>query len=816
MQHPFEHAYANGGLCPRQSRHTPRVQLQRYTTNEGNAWGMDSPRSAKRRKLSEPHDVPEKDAESWPSASSAKATWKLLKAKSEAEKREKLRSRKGNTYTHNEEDVYEDSEGAHGFVELGSSAAERLQGTLTGNEEVDTTMGSSPGAGIFKRFARRKDEYSGDDGASDDSDDIHVIQSVKSGADHDVGHDTPLRLSARSRRPTAKAAETLSITRRNTAHREILEDQIVDEQVAVPRNADETAGTSVSELQKTRRKKIVQESKLFDESNRPQQKFQRMKKDAGHPQHKKLAKSDPGGVAEQELQAVGGSQEPYHIEIDESVSAGRNALSVSKTSRNASLPKSQRTGSPMTTAIIDEPLFEPEELQAIQHVLFKKLTGDCPPTLTHLEDEYAKVADMLTQTIAAGESNSMLLIGARGSGKTALVNQVLREHTIEYSNDFLVVHLNGFIHTDDKIALRDIWRQLGREMELEQGEGTTKNYADTLTSLLALLSHPAETGQEQHPGQVSKSVIFILDEFDLFANHPRQTLLYNLFDIAQSRKAPIAVLGLTAKVDVAESLEKRVKSRFSHRYVHLSLSESYPAFTSACQSALTLQDSSLSSEPDLNINISSGSKRDDQSKQKPCLTTDSIAKWNQHVLARLESTEAYRKHLNRIYYTSKSVPDFLASMCVPMATLPHLQPSRPSTIVSYLVSTLSSLALHPDSKISLLISLSILQLALLICACRLNAIHGTETITFALAYEEYRSIASKAKVQATASGSSASARISSKEVARLAWSELLESGLIMETDGRRGEGTGRVDVALEEIGAAGMDLGEWGRWCRQI
>ena len=30
-----------------------------------------------------------------------------------------------------------------------------------------------------------------------------------------------------------------------------------------------------------------------------------------------------------------------------------------------------------------------------------------------------------------------------------------------------MVRLNGFLHTDDKLALKEIWRQLGREMEIE-------------------------------------------------------------------------------------------------------------------------------------------------------------------------------------------------------------------------------------------------------------------------------------------------------------------------------------------------------------
>jgi origin recognition complex subunit 4 len=82
------------------------------------------------------------------------------------------------------------------------------------------------------------------------------------------------------------------------------------------------------------------------------------------------------------------------------------------------------------------------------------------------------------------------------------------------------------------------------------------------------------------------SVIFILEEFDLFATHPRQTLLYNLFDIAQSRKAPIAVVGTTTRIDVVESLEKRVKSRFSHRTVHLKNPATLKGFWEICREGL--------------------------------------------------------------------------------------------------------------------------------------------------------------------------------------------------------------------------------------
>ena len=109
---------------------------------------------------------------------------------------------------------------------------------------------------------------------------------------------------------------------------------------------------------------------------------------------------------------------------------------------------------------------------------------------------------------------------------------------------------------------------------------------------MALLPHPSETSDTD---QTAKSVVFVLDEFDLFTTHSRQTLLYNLFDIAQARKAPIVVLGLTTRIDVVESLEKRVKSRFSHRYVHLSLPRSLPAFWDICKQGLLIDEGKLDS-----------------------------------------------------------------------------------------------------------------------------------------------------------------------------------------------------------------------------
>lgn len=245
------------------------------------------------------------------------------------------------------------------------------------------------------------------------------------------------------------------------------------------------------------------------------------------------------------------------------------------------------------------PLFDPApvvdedpHLTSIKAKIISRLTGSTLVPLTNLITEYTKVHTLVKATITAGEGNSILVLGARGSSKTNLVETALADVRHDHAGEFHVVRLNGFQQTDDKIALREIWRQLGREMQVEEDETSqVSSYADTMASLLHLLSHPEELAEvldPDAPALTTKSVVFVLDEFDLFTTHPRQTLLYNLFDIAQAKKAPIAVIGCSTRVDVTESLEKRVKSRFSHRWIHLAQAKSFSVFEEVVRTALCL------------------------------------------------------------------------------------------------------------------------------------------------------------------------------------------------------------------------------------
>lgn len=161
-----------------------------------------------------------------------------------------------------------------------------------------------------------------------------------------------------------------------------------------------------------------------------------------------------------------------------------------------------------------------------------------------------------------------------------LVNSVLNEllHDNVFASSTILISLNGLIHTDDRAALKSTTTQMNLD---EAVEGKVfGSFSENLSFLLSCL----KTGRCDWLAVVtsfksiwfilgkdnnSQRLIFIIEEFDLFCAHHNQTLLYNLFDVAQSAQTPICVLGISCRLDVVVLLEKRVKSRFSHRQILL-------------------------------------------------------------------------------------------------------------------------------------------------------------------------------------------------------------------------------------------------------
>ncbi|XP_053554256.1 origin recognition complex subunit 4 isoform X2 [Bombina bombina] len=270
-----------------------------------------------------------------------------------------------------------------------------------------------------------------------------------------------------------------------------------------------------------------------------------------------------------------------------------------------------------------------------------------------MESQQKHLVELLKRTVIHGESNSALLIGPRGSGKSMLLNDALKEilEIKQFKENSLKVHLNG-----DRTC--------------------------------------------------SCPVLFILDEFDLFAHHKNQTLLYNLFDIAQSAQTPVAVIGLTCRLDVMELLEKRVKSRFSHRQIHLLNSFKFTEFLKIFQDQLSLPPDF----PDL----------------------DFAEKWNNNIESLLEN-KTVEDVLQKQFNSTKDVRSLHMLL---LLSLSHIKVSHPQLDAADFLEASRLRCL--DSKANILHGLSILEMCLIIAMKHLQDIYDGEPFNFQMVFNEFQ------------------------------------------------------------------------------
>lgn len=70
--------------------------------------------------------------------------------------------------------------------------------------------------------------------------------------------------------------------------------------------------------------------------------------------------------------------------------------------------------------VAEQQQFPTKVLKGLKKRIMGKLTGRKPCKLVGVTEEEMNVRKLLEQTVVAGEGNSMLVIGARGSGKTTV------------------------------------------------------------------------------------------------------------------------------------------------------------------------------------------------------------------------------------------------------------------------------------------------------------------------------------------------------------------------------------------------------------
>ncbi|KAJ7682773.1 origin recognition complex subunit 4 C-terminus-domain-containing protein [Mycena polygramma] len=351
-----------------------------------------------------------------------------------------------------------------------------------------------------------------------------------------------------------------------------------------------------------------------------------------------------------------------------------------------------------------------------------------PPDLGDGEEESAnrialkQLGDLLRGTVERGEGNSCLLLGPRGSGKSRILNRCISD----LPDQPIVLQLCGWSQQSDRLAMREIAYQLSRqtgksflavdeEPELDPADDEPNPFLEPpnpVTMSLPPSTHlPALISMLP---TLSRPTVIVLDAFDLFAQHPRQSLLYCLLDTVQSCRAGagrrgIAVIGMSTRVDTVNLLEKRVKSRFSGRTLRT-------APPSQSQGWVELARGILCSE----------SKDHRESGD-----TDWQAQWKNGVesFLRDEATISVFKETFSVAKDVRVLARLLTSVAI------QLSPSSPFPTSAHLVSAAASQRSRP--QFSYLHALPYPSICLLI-ACVHAETAGHPAFTFEMLYEKVR------------------------------------------------------------------------------
>ncbi|PRQ40250.1 putative origin recognition complex subunit 4, P-loop containing nucleoside triphosphate hydrolase [Rosa chinensis] len=347
------------------------------------------------------------------------------------------------------------------------------------------------------------------------------------------------------------------------------------------------------------------------------------------------------------------------------------------------------------------------------------------PLCESSDSNYSKLKFLVSSSITEACNNSILLLGPRGSGKIAVLDLVISDLLQEYPDTITVIRLSGLLHSDENCALKEISRQLCTEHQLLFSK--MASFDENSQFLIAML---------RECGLAHKTIIFVLDEFDLFALG-KQRLLYNLLDALQSVTSQAVVIG----VRCGSAFGKRVISRFSNRKL-LFLPPSKEDIQRLLEHILLLP-------------TDSG------------LPTDYVVEFNtklQNILA----DERFEEIINTYLNIDSTIKDFLRYL---FRSVSNMDLQSGMLLLENFKTALSNIQRHP--KMECIKDCSILELYILVCMKRLE-VKEHNSYNFTTVMKEYKSV----------HDSFQTSDYYAKNVCLRAFEHLLQRGLIEFIDNR--------------------------------
>ncbi|CAC9698967.1 conserved Plasmodium protein, unknown function [Plasmodium sp. DRC-Itaito] len=136
------------------------------------------------------------------------------------------------------------------------------------------------------------------------------------------------------------------------------------------------------------------------------------------------------------------------------------------------------------------------------------------------------------------------------------INKEENEETYIY-----IIRISAYLYRDDLQCIKSILSQLHNYVytdEKLESNLLLNDYINKLEKLLIKINNER------------KQTLIIIENVEKFCLQNKQNLLYTLFDLLHKKNIYINIICLTNVLDITQTLEKRIKSRFTFEMIHIS------------------------------------------------------------------------------------------------------------------------------------------------------------------------------------------------------------------------------------------------------